>query len=145
MGSIARSRAKKKPKKLQPYSTLKNKMDRLFSEFVRRRAADENGMVRCVCCRVLKPWKELQCGHFVTRGRLATRWDIENSNPQCGRCNVLLRGNAVGYARFLENRYGPSIFATLEERSRITTKFTRSDLQRMVEELVVKLKGLPCH
>ena len=130
--------------KAKSYSTLKNKLDKVFSEYVRRRLCGPGGMVACVSCGRVKRWQEQQAGHFVTRVRLATRWDIENTNPQCSACNVLLRGNAVGYARWLENRYGPSIFASLDERSRRSVKFTRSDLQAMIDEYLEKLKGLPC-
>lgn len=126
------------------YSTLKNKLDKVFSEYVRRRLAGPHGMVACVSCGRVKRWQEQQAGHFVSRVRLATRWDIENTNPQCSACNVLLRGNAVGYARWLENRYGPSIFATLDERSRRLVKFGRSDLQTMIDEFKRKLEELPC-
>ena len=131
-----------KTKKLQGYSTLKTKLDKLVSEFVRRRFSGPGGMVACVSCGRVKRWQEQQCGHFVSRVRLATRWDMENCNVQCSACNVLLRGNAVGYARWLENRYGPSIFAALDERSRRQVKFSRGDLQTMIEEYQTKLKGL---
>ena len=126
------------------YATLKRKMDKVFSEYVRRRLAGPNGMVACVSCGRVKRWQEQQAGHFVTRVRLATRWDVENTHPQCSACNVLLRGNAVGYARWLENHYGPSIFATLDERSRQPRKYSRGDLQAMISEFQEKLKGLPC-
>jgi len=126
------------------YSTLKNKLDKVVSEYVRRRFAGTAGVVACVSCGRVKRWQEQQCGHFVSRVRLATRWDLENCNVQCSACNVLLRGNAVGYARWLENRYGPSIFAALDERSRVPTKFTRADLQGMIDDYQSKLKELPC-
>lgn len=130
--------------KAKPYATLKNKLDKVFSEYVRRRFAGQSGLVACVSCSRVKRWQEQQAGHFVSRVRLATRWDLENTNPQCSACNVLLRGNAVWYARWLENRYGPSIFTTLDERSRQTVKFTRADLQSMIDDFNAKLKELPC-
>ena len=131
-----------KAKKLQGYSTLKKKLDRIFSEWVRRRFADSRGFAICVSCGKASHWKSLHAGHFVSRVRLATRWDPENVNPQCPRDNIFLAGNAVGYARWLENRYGPSIFAALDERSRRPMKFSRGDLQAMIEEYSEKLKGL---
>ena len=130
--------------KLQRYSTLKNKLDAVFSIWTRRRFNPQIGMAICVSCGTAKPWRELQCGHFVSRVRLATRWDPENCAPQCGACNVLRRGNPVGYARWLENRYGPSIFATLDDRSRRSVKFTRSDLQAMIDDYSAKIKEFPC-
>ena len=131
-----------KAKKLQGYSTLKNKLDKVFSEYVRRRFADSRGFAICVSCGKVSHWKSLHAGHFVSRVRLATRWDIENVNPQDPRCNIFLAGNAVGYARWLENRYGPSIFAALDERSRKSVKFSRSDLSAMIELYRSKLREL---
>jgi hypothetical protein len=125
------------------YATLKRKLDKVFSEYVRRRYAGGGGLVSCVSCGVIKHWKEQQAGHFVSRVRLATRWDIENVNPQCGKCNVLLRGNAVGHARWLENRYGPDIFARLDERSRRTVKFDRGQLMTMIETYKGLIACLP--
>ena len=129
---------------MQGYATLKRKLDAVFSEWTRRRLAGPGGVARCVSCGAVKRWQELQCGHFVSRVRLATRWEPQNCAPQCSRCNVLLRGNAIGYARWLENRYGPDIFAALDDRSRQPVKFSRADLQTMIEEYQEKLKGLPC-
>lgn len=127
-------------KRAASYASLKRRLDKVFSEYTRRRLADRDGMTRCISCGVSAHWKNLHAGHFVSRVRLATRWDIENVHAQCPRDNIFLNGNAVGYARGLENRYGPSIFATLDERSRRPTKFTRADLQAMIEDFQAKLR-----
>ena len=120
------------------YATLKRKLDKTFSEYIRR----SNPPI-CVSCGAAKEsWRDLQCGHFVSRVRLATRWDEINCHPQCSRCNVLLRGNAVGYSRFLEGKYGPQIFKDLDELSRKPTKYSSYDLQDMIghfETLLDKL------
>lgn len=126
------------------YAQLKRTLDKVFSEWTRRRFADHQGLVSCVSCGARMPWKSIHAGHFVSRVRLATRWDPENVAPQDARCNIFLSGNAVGYARWLENRYGPSIFAALDERSRVPTKFTRADLQAMIDDFKQKLENLPC-
>lgn len=125
------------------YASAKKKLDQVFSEFVRRRFADHTGAVRCVSCGTVKDhWKEIQAGHFVTRARLATRWHIENAHPQCAACNVLRRGNYAAYSRWMENRYGPSIFAKLDDLSRVPTKFTRADLEAMIEDYKGKIARL---
>ena len=45
-------------------SKLKKKLDKIFSEFIRRRNADHLGRVKCFTCGVEKHWKEQQAGHF---------------------------------------------------------------------------------
>ena len=128
--------------RLKTYAALKKQLDRVFSEWTRRRLADSRGMVRCVSCGTVKHWKEQQCGHFVTRARLATRWEPQNTAPQCVGCNMFKQGNAIGYSRWLLNRYGQSIFAELDELSRKPVKFSRADLAAMIEEYQGKLARL---
>ena len=129
--------------KAKTYASLKEKLDGVFSEWTRRRFAANYGSVRCVSCGTLKAhWKEIQAGHFVSRVRLATRWTPENVAPQCGACNVLRRGNYAAYSRWMENRYGPSIFATLDDASRKPTKFTRADLQQMIDDFTLKIRAM---
>lgn len=128
--------------KLQSYATLKRKMDKVFSEYVRRRHADADGTVACVCCGNRKHWKKMQAGHFVTRTRMTTRWDLENCAPQCGKCNVLLRGNAVGYAHYLVNRYGQDIFARLRDKSALVVKYSRRELRALIEECETRAKAI---
>lgn len=124
------------------YAAAKRKLDAVFSEWTRRRFADANGMVRCVSCGTEKHWKEIQAGHYVSRARLATRFCERNTNPQCGVCNVLKRGNYVAYSRWMINRYGQSIFAELDEQSRRAVKFTRADLEAMIEDYKGKIARL---
>ena len=117
-------------RKLKTYAALKRQLDQVFSEWIRRSA----NITACCSCGAVKPWKELQCGHFVSRVRLATRWEPKNCAPQCGACNVLRRGNPIGYSQYLIRTYGPNIFAELDEQSRKPTKFSRSDLAEMIAD-----------
>ena len=42
----------------------------------------------------------------------------------------------------MENRYGPAIFATLDDASRKPTKFTRADLQQMIDDFTLKIRAM---
>ncbi len=130
----------RKPK-AKTYRTLKIALDRAWSRLVRLRAS-VNGRVACVSCRANLAVPDAQCGHFVSRVRLATRWEPRNCAPQCARCNIFLRGNPVGYARWLEQEYGSDVFAILDEQSRQSVKFTRADLQAKLDETLKALKLL---
>lgn len=125
------------------YATLKRKLDAIFSEYVRKSSADQFGNARCVSCGAVKPWRALQAGHFVSRVRLATRWDLMNTHPQCSKCNVLLRGNAAGYSLYLVKKYGPWVLDDLDARSRKPVKFTRADLNALIEVYKANFKNLP--
>lgn len=127
---------------MKTYASAKKKLDAVFSQYIRRKEAFENGMNKCVSCGVERHWKELQCGHFVSRVHLALRWDEKNCHPQCPKCNVLLRGNAVGYARFLGNRYGSRIFIELDEKRKVSVKYSKSDLIEMIKDYEQRLEEL---
>ena len=69
-------------------SKLKKKLDKVFSEFIRRRNADHLGFINCFTCGVKKHWKEQQAGHFQSRSHHSTRWDEVNVQVQCIKCNI---------------------------------------------------------
>jgi hypothetical protein len=49
---------------------LEKELDRVFSEYVRLRDADDNGWVRCITCGNAYPWKgtsNLHNGHYISR------------------------------------------------------------------------------
>ncbi len=125
-----------KKKKLKSLPTLRRRLDKVFSDFIRQRGAwDEYN--NCVTCGMSKPWQELQCGHYYSRRHTATRYDERNCHPQCGRCNVLLRGNYPSYARYMQAKYGQGILDELEALHRDTVKWTR----QTYEALIAKYAG----
>ena len=121
-------RAARKPS----YATLKRKLDKVFSEWFRRRWADPNGIVACVTCGNNMHWKNIQCGHFVSRSYLGTRWEPENCAPQCYACNYLRRGNYAEFAKWIIGRYGQSILDDLIALKHRPVKFSRADLQAKI-------------
>lgn len=92
---------------------LKAKLDKLFSEFIRRRDADKNGIVKCCSCGKLVDWKESDCSHFVSRQYLWTRYDERNCNASCRKCNRFEEGRKEEYALFLVKKYGVEILEEL--------------------------------
>lgn len=71
---------------------LKEKLDKVFSQYIRHKYADDKGYVKCYTCSVKKPIKEMQNGHWIPRNNLATRFDEQNCRPQCVGCNMFQRG-----------------------------------------------------
>lgn len=131
------------PKKQRSYRTLKNALDDVFSEWVRRSCADLNGYVRCVCCGAVKPWNEgIHAGHFVSRVHLATRWEPRNVHPVCSTCNVLKRGNMAAYALWISKKYGPDILQDLIDLKNKSVKYTRTDLGDILEEYKRRIADL---
>ena|SRR3990167_10524177 len=70
---------------------LKGKLDNVFSKYIRLKYA-KNGQVACYTCSVIKPVAEMQCGHWIPRNNLSTRFSEENCRPQCVGCNMFNKG-----------------------------------------------------
>lgn len=120
-------RAKFKPKtrktKVKKLTTakLKKKLDEVFSKYIRQKYANQEGQVQCYTCPIKKHWKEMQCGHFVSRSALATRFSEDNCRVQCVGCNVFGGGQIATFANNLE-RENEGIVTALYKKSQEITK-----------------------
>ena len=105
----------KKPKKIKVKTTskLKKELDAIHSRWVRLSRADDNGMCTCYTCDRKIHYKEIQCGHLVSRYYLATRYDNRNTRPQCIVCNMWRNGMIPTYSIRLEQELGEGITKTL--------------------------------
>ena len=117
-------------RKLASLKSLRAKLDQVFSLYIRKRDADENGMGRCISCF---QWRPLQCGHFQKRQHLALRWHPLAAAGQCVRCNHFLGGNEGAFALALVKKYGEDVVQELMRIKHTTVKFTRDDLSAMIE------------
>ena len=77
------------------------KLDKVFSEYIRRRDADDNGYVKCCTCPTVSHWKEMDCGHYYRRSFMSIRWDEMNAHDQCKNCNRLGDGENFKYQLFM--------------------------------------------
>lgn len=116
-----------KPKQ-KSLKKLKGEADTWFSRFVRLRDAyDMNGewWTDCVTCGVAKSFKEQQAGHFVSRGKLITRFHLQNVHTQCVACNMFHQGEQYAHSKYIDARYGAGTADSLIVLSGQTTKITR--------------------
>lgn len=117
-------------------SSYKKKLDALFSQFIRLRD-DGKG---CYTCGVMKPWKELQCGHFTPRQYLSLRYDETNCHSQCYACNMLYNGQPSAYAVRLKKEYGDDIIEKLESKRREIVRYYPYELK--IEEYKEKIENM---
>lgn len=129
-------------KKLIPLPKLKKRLWKLFSEYIRRKNADDFGVVRCITCRVYLHWKEIHAGHYEKRTYLALCFDERNVHPQCPRCNLWLNGNQSEYALALRRKYGETILEDLSAVKNSRDKFSRMEYEEMISDYKKKLKEL---
>jgi hypothetical protein len=116
---------------------LVNKLDSVFSLYVRQRDSDSNGYCKCITCGESSHWKKIQAGHFISRKHYATRWDEENVYAQCIACNVFRYGEQYKYSLSL----GQKLSKRLLSKSREIVKFTNYELEDMIEKYKKKLKS----
>lgn len=128
-----------KNKKMKP--NYKKKLDQIFSRYIRLRSSN-NGYNQCVTCRKILPISELQCGHYVSRSFMGTRFDEENCHPQCFRCNCRLKGNLDEYALYLIQEYGDDILTRLKEKKLLGRKIKASEYKELIKEYGEKIKLL---
>ena len=131
-----------KRKRVKTYAALKRELDSTFSVWTRRRFADSNGMVRCITCQKVSHWKTVDAGHYVSRSYLATRWHPENVHPQCKGDNGFRNGAMPQYTVFGIDRYGPDWPQRMVSLSRETRKYSRADLQTLIDDYKAKIEGL---
>lgn len=131
---------KTKRKKLKTTSQLKKIADTLFSQYIRLKNSDENGDCKCYTCDAVKPWKEMQNGHFVSRTHLSTRWLEDNCRVQCMPCNVWKRGNYDIYALRLTQEKGSEILEYLHFQRAALKQMKRVDYDELIADLKLKIK-----
>lgn len=122
--------------------SLITKLDKVFSEYIRKRKADHNGVCVCYTCGKKDHWKGMQCGHFVSRKHYSTRWDETNCQVQCSGCNVFRYGEQYKFGRYLDVEYGSGTADNLFLRSHEIVKFSNPYLLERIEYYKEKIAGL---
>jgi hypothetical protein len=110
---------------------LIKKLDKVFSLYIRHKYA-KDGMVRCYTCTAMKPPKEMQCGHFISRSYYILRWEEDNARPQCASCNLYHQGQQYEFGRRLEKEIGIGRIEQMMEIKNQPARFSIADYQDMI-------------
>jgi len=113
-------------------SSLKKKLDRTFSKYIRQKHA-KNGLVRCITCSKLEPWEDCDAGHYVSRQHLSTRWSEKNVYPQCRACNRFHEGRKDEFALALIRLHGEGILDELNKDKWTPIKIDDLQAQEMIK------------
>jgi hypothetical protein len=123
-------------------SKIVKKLDKVFSQYVRLRNANDMGNAKCVTCGKIDHWKKQQCGHFQSRKHYTTRWDEVNCQVQCSGCNVFKYGEQYKFGIYLDQNFGEGTAESLLQKSRQTIKFSNIELLAMIERYEFEIKEL---
>jgi hypothetical protein len=112
-------------------SKLKKELDKYFSLYIRLRSANEYGMCQCFTCGKVGHYKTggMQNGHFQSRKHMATRFDTENCQVQCIKCNMFSQGEQFKFGLNLDAKYGEGTAEELEYLARTTFKISRAEYE----------------
>lgn len=123
--------------------SLRDQADRLFSEYIRRRFADENGKVFCACgCQRYHRWQDVQCSHYIVRGNDAVRWNERNAVQAFMWCNYYDPEHHEKIAIFINREYGEGTTDELERLGKQTVKLMPFEIQQIIDDLKLKIKNL---
>ena len=129
-------------KKEPSRSKLIKELDKWFSLFIRLRFADNKGLVVCFTSGKQMHYKQSQCGHFISRRHLATRWDEINCQVQSVRENIFNQGNAPVFGQRLNEKYGAGTTEKLLIKSGCVAKYDTFTLKLLIAEYQKKVTEL---
>lgn len=127
-----------------PISTEKKKvkLDRVFSQYIRLRDMMTGGYFRCISCGKLLPIKDADCGHYINRKHMSTRFSEVNCNAQCKSCNRFDEGNIQGYRRGLVAKYGEEKVLLLEAQKYEVRKYSDFEYDALIEHYQKEIKKI---
>jgi len=124
----------KKPKR----KTLINKLDRIFSEYIRKRDADKKGFVKCITSGKKYHYLEVDAGHFISRKEMSTRWNEDNVYAQSRYDNRYRYGRQYEYY-IDKKKKKKGLPKHLYNLSKQTVKYSIADLQELIDKYKKKL------
>jgi hypothetical protein len=115
----------------------KAKLDRVFSIWIRKRDT-KGGIGFCISCGKPTTFEKGDCGHYINRKHMATRYDEMNCNLQCIKCNRFDEGNIQGYRKGLIKKYGLEAVELLELRKFNTAHYNDLIYKELIKKYTIK-------
>lgn len=120
----------------------KDKLDRVFSLFIRYRDVMPNGFFKCISCGKIKPFSQGDNGHYINRQHMITRYDEMNNNMQCRHCNRFMEGNIQNYRKGLIDKYGEKNVQFLENKQHFQRHFFEVEYIELIKYYTKEYKKL---
>jgi len=126
---------KKMQENLETIQDLVKATQIVFNKYIRLR--DKNEL--CISCKQIP--KKGNAGHFYNaNNHWNVRFDEDNVHLQCEHCNTFLSGNLINYRENLLKKIGAEQFNVLEGKSKVTRKFTKEELKKIIDIYKKKIK-----
>lgn len=132
-----------KRKKVCSPKSLKTRVWRAFSKYVRYSSANQQGYLVCVSCLKTFHWTGVDAGHYYINGERNAQfggnelwYDLRNVNPQCRTCNsrhIHKETAKCNYALWLEAQHGQGILQELYKLKNTPKHFNRDQLEALYQ------------
>ena len=135
----------KKKRKNSKRIIERDKLDRVFSKFIRLRDSDDNGYCYCITCGEPVNWKyECDAGHFVVRGKLIHRFNEKNVHAQCKSCNNKdwNQGEQYLHGKAIDEKYGEGTADELMQTRNTFIKMSQHDFESLRLKYQIKVDDL---
>nr|WP_320058810.1 recombination protein NinG [uncultured Bacteroides sp.] len=121
--------------KIKKKPNLKAKLDKVFSMYIRMRDSKrfDFNQFCCISCGRILPFEQADCGHYINRQHMSTRFDETNCNAQCRHCNRFQEGNMQGYRRGLIQKYGERKILLLEMKKKSICKYSDFEYEQLIK------------
>jgi len=133
---------KRKTLEQKGYRALINVLDRAYSEYIRLKYSNDNGLCICITCKHWHHWSDIHNGHYINRDVIATRYDERNCRPQCVACNKYHSGKAYFFRQELVGIYGEDVVNDIERIANMGGNFDTWQLREMIVDYRKKVKEL---
>lgn len=91
----------------------------VFNKYIRQR----DSHLPCISCQ---KGRVENAGHYLSQGHhSALRFNENNTNGQCIRCNLYLSGNLIHYRTYLVEKIGEEKVLQLEQTKKTAHKWNR--------------------
>ena len=120
--------------------------DRWFSRWVRisnKKNTINGSDVYCQCYTTKKYYhiKDIQCGHFISRGHFSVRWDETNARPQSIYANKWKSGMPLEFETYLEAEIGQYALGNLKRKGSMPIKWNVSEIRQIAKEYRLKTRA----
>ena len=108
-------------------------MDKVFQYYIRLRDSMPGGYCRCISCGKLKPFDQIQAGHFWSRKHMSVRWSENNVHGECVYCNIYNGDHLMGYRENLIKKIGQKAVDLLDVEHNMVRKWSDFEIVEMIK------------
>lgn len=123
-------------------AAMKRKAWAQFSLYIRLSHCEQGELVRCYTCGVLKPYKEMQAGHWITGHNNMTYINEAYVRPQCYHCNITKGGEQGIFWERMKKEIGEEMFDFYRAEANKTVKLTLQDYTDLYHHYKSLVEGL---